>query len=154
MDMRDSGRQAVGCEERRRYVRHPVDMPIQVYPQAVQSGGGIPLMDVGAGGLAFRTRTRFSPGSHLIVRIEQVVPVFEAVGVVRWCEQRDGGYEVGVQFLDEQTRFRARMVEQVCRIQSYRRQCLEEGRQLDFEEAAQEWIERFGASFDEGGNEA
>jgi len=141
-------------EERRRYVRHPAEVPIQVFPQQVHPLDEIPLLDVGEGGLAFRTNVHFRPGSHLIVRIDQVVPVFEAVGVVRWSREHDGEFEVGIQFLDEETRFRARMVEQVCQIQSYRRQCLEEGRQLDFEQAASEWIDRFGAGFDEAGDGA
>lgn len=43
------------------------------------------------------------------------------------------------------------MVEQVCYIENYRQEVLrKEGRQLDGEAAAREWIDRFAASFPSG----
>ncbi len=135
-------------DERRRYYRHPVDVPIQIFPQTIHPINQVPLLDVGEGGLAFRTNVVFEPGSHLIVRIDSVEPVFEAVGVVCWNATRDGEHEVGVQFLDDETCFRLRMVEQVCQIEKFRQRCLEDdGRDMDFEQAAREWIERYGADF-------
>ncbi|MDX8407594.1 MAG: PilZ domain-containing protein [Mariprofundaceae bacterium] len=143
-----NGDQAQSEDERRRYFRHPVDVPIQIFPQTIHPINHVPLLDVGEGGLAFRTNVVFEPGSHLIVRIDSVDPVFEAVGVVRWNAVRDGEHEVGVQFLDDETCFRLRMVEQVCQIERYRQSCLEDdGRDMDFEQAAREWIELYGADF-------
>ena len=44
--------------------------------------------------------------------------------------------------------FAARMVEQVCQIEHYRQQVQRaEGRVLDAETAAREWIKRYAASF-------
>jgi len=144
----NNGVNAQGEDERRRYFRHPVDVPIQIFPQTIHPINNVPLLDVGEGGLSFRTNVVFEPGSHLIVRIDSVEPVFEAVGVVRWNAVRDGEHEVGVQFLDDETRFRLRMVEQVCQIEKFRQSCLEnDGRDMDFEQAAREWIERYGAEF-------
>ena len=55
---------------------------------------------------------------------------------------------MGVEFLDRDDSFRARMVEQVCHIEQYKRQVLEtEGRVLNGEQAAKEWIRRYAASF-------
>ena len=65
-----------------------------------------------------------------------------------WCQNEGGQYAVGVQFLDSEEAFRVRMVEQVCHIESYRRDIAErEGRQLTAEEAALEWIGRYASSF-------
>jgi len=134
--------------EKRTYLRHPVDIPIQIFPQTLHPIKQAPLRDVGKGGLAFRTNVVFEPGAHLIVRIDHVDPVFEAVGVVRWTAEKAGAYEVGVEFLDDDTAFQVRMVEQVCQIQKYHQQCIEsEGQGISYEQSAKEWIERFGSEF-------
>ena len=40
------------------------------------------------------------------------------------------------------------MVEQICHVEHYRRQVRQiEGRQLDGEEAAQEWVSKYAADF-------
>ncbi|NQD95400.1 PilZ domain-containing protein, partial [Pseudomonas sp. CrR25] len=57
-------------------------------------------------------------------------------------------YLVGIAFTDEDTLFRARMVEQVCQIEHYRRQREQElGEHLPIESVAQEWIAQHAADF-------
>ncbi len=69
-------------------------------------------------------------------------------GVVVWCRKQDGHFEVGMRFGDDRTAFRVRMVEQVCRIEQYRKNALEqEGRVLSAEEAAHEWVARYAKDF-------
>ena len=56
-------------------------------------------------------------------------------------------------FIDAQDAFSARMVEQVCHIDDYRKSVRRlEGRELDAEEAAAEWISRHAAEFPEIGS--
>jgi hypothetical protein len=58
------------------------------------------------------------------------------------------GYELGVTFLEAEDAFRARMVEQLGHIEDYRRSVQRiEGRELDMDEAAHEWIEKYAANF-------
>ena len=58
-------------------------------------------------------------------------------GVVAWCRKQPDDYLVGIAFIDEDTLFRARMVEQVCQIEHYRHQReLELGQALPIEAAA------------------
>ena len=74
--------------------------------------------------------------------------VFTAQGIVVWCSKRNNLYVVGVKFMDSQTAFRVRMVEQICYIEGYRKKVFEaEGRQLSYEEAAIEWITKYAKSF-------
>ena len=74
--------------------------------------------------------------------------VVEAQARVAWCKDRRGYYEVGVEFLAEDDMFRARMVEQVCHIEHYRKAVkAKEGRRLSREEAALEWIAKHAADF-------
>jgi hypothetical protein len=77
-----------------------------------------------------------------------VLPPFEARVRVVWTRPEAEGYCIGVQFMDEADAFRARMVEQVCSIERYRREVeAKEGRRLTRDEAAQEWIRRYAGRF-------
>ena len=60
----------------------------------------------------------------------------------------DEGYEVGVEFVMPDDEYRARMVEQLCYIEHYKRRVqAREGRELSGEQAAREWIEKYAAHF-------
>jgi c-di-GMP-binding flagellar brake protein YcgR len=136
----------------RRFIRHTADVPIEV--RAVP--GAPPMEQVGVnvseGGLAFLSDACLDPEQTIEVRISEVDPPFEAHAKVVWCREDPGGYLVGVQFLDANDAFRARMVEQVCTIEKYREQVREqEGRELDTQEAAAEWITKFAGRFPEAG---
>ncbi len=131
----------------RKYIRHPADIPIELSPLD-DDGASLPrLVNVGSGGLALRSARAFRPAREVTVRVPWVQPPFSATARVVWCRPREGGYELGLAFTDADDAFRARMVEQVCHIEHYRRQQLAKGRVLAAEEAAREWIERNAARF-------
>ena len=134
-------------DERRNFFRHPVDVPIQIFPQRLQTGEHVPMSDIGEGGIAFQTNVFFENGARLKVRIPHVHPPFEAVGVVCWHRSLDDQLEVGLMFLNEVTPFRVRMVEQICQIEKYRNQLQIEGHAVSFQKAASEWVEKFAADF-------
>lgn len=133
---------------KRRFIRHPFQIPIEV-SAGHQDAVAPSLRDVGHGGVSFHARQPAGPGQRLRIRIPLLEPPFEADGEVMWCEaDSDGGYEIGVSFLSAEDAYRARMMEQVCHIEQYRRQVREiEGRQISDREAAMEWIERFAPEF-------
>ena len=133
----------------RQYIRHPVDVPIEIRTSRQGPPAELLSRDVGLGGLAVHAERPVPPGALIEVRIPYVQPAFEARARVAWCHPgAEGGHELGVAFLDAEDAFLARMVEQVCHIQDYRAQVArEEGRQLSADDAAREWIARFAASF-------
>ena len=134
-------------DERRAFIRHPVDVPIQVFPQSNEALQHLSMSDVGEGGVAFQTNVAFEYGTVLRVNVPHVYPPFEASCVVCWRRVKADGFEIGVKFLDEDSRFRARMVEQVCHIEDYRQQAKKEGRHLTAEQSAIEWIHQYAADF-------
>jgi len=132
--------------ERRSYIRHASNAPVQV--QAREQVHAADMDDVSDGGLAFRNELPLDVGRELKIAIPMIKPPFDAECVVRWCRAtEDGDYEVGVMFSDPETVFRMRMVEQVCHIMEYRENCLAQGREISFEDAADEWIRQFAAGF-------
>jgi hypothetical protein len=133
---------------RRRFIRHTAGVPIEV--RAVDGGARHTeqSVNVSEGGLSFLTDRDLALGSTIDVRIDDVEPPFEARAEVVWCSGEDGRHCVGVRFLNANDAFRARMVEQVCSIEQYRREVEErEGRVLTSPEAAAEWIGRYGERF-------
>jgi len=133
--------------ERRKFIRHPVDVAIHISPQSADVLEDISMSDIGEGGISFYTNVIFEQGSALSIKIPHVRPPFEALCVVCWQKDKGKKFEVGVHFIDEDSRFRARMVEQVCHIEDYRRKTIEEGRSLSSQEAAIEWIGKFATDF-------
>ena len=130
----------------RRFIRHPTNVPIEVAD--VPESNGSHMTDVSYGGLSFTSTRPHATGSEIEIRIPKVDAGFCARAVVAWCHFVDPGYRIGVRFLDADDAFQSRMVEQLCAIESYRRQVRErEGRELSGEQAAQEWIERYGDCF-------
>ena len=132
----------------RAYIRHPADMPIEFSPVSDEQLEKALTQDVSLGGLSFSSKTRLIVGSMVKVRIPIVEPPFEAEAKVIWCLSRPDRYEAGIEFKTKQDAFSARMVEQVCHIEHYRKGVQEvEGRNLACEHAAKEWIGKFAQDF-------
>lgn len=133
---------------RREFLRHTVDVPLEVE----RVGASARLLEhgvnVGHGGLAFVSTTCPAVGEILRIRIPTVEPPFEGRARVAWCRPEDENFLVGVQFLDSDVAFRSRMVQQVCSIENYRKEVRErEGRVLSTQDAAAEWISRYAGRF-------
>jgi len=136
-------------------IRHPTDFPIDYRLDEQQPKYRRRLKQVGHDGLCFQSDHGCSPGRIVHITIPTHPWPFEAQGIVAWCRRDGDQYEVEVRFADEATRFAVRMVEQICYIEHYRREVLaHEGRALNTEEAAAEWIARYAARFPEKGDPA
>ena len=136
--------------DKRKFVRHPSDIPIEYEHDlsGIVAHDTDYLNNISFGGLSFQAKKHLEEGSLVNVRIPFVKPVFEIKSRVVWCKGVDDRFDVGVEFLEREKLFRARMVEQVCHIEHYKKQTLEEeGRALTGEEAALEWIAKHAAEF-------
>ncbi len=134
-----------------RFFRHPANIPIEVETHSQPSPAPDKThhtLNLSIKGLAFRCNQAFPPGELVGIKIPFVRPPFEAEARVIWCKPREGQFELGVEFLDQDDAFMARMVEQVCHIENYKKAVhRSEGRLLSSEEAANEWISKFASKF-------
>jgi hypothetical protein len=137
----------------RQFIRHPIDVPIEIGIGDEAPMSGYHTHDISLGGLAFRSGYAVQPGAMVDISIACVQPPFQVHARVAWCRPHPlSGYELGVTFLDAEDAFRTRMVEQLCHIEDYRRAVQRtEGRDMDMDEAAAEWIEKYAAHFPEIG---
>jgi len=132
----------------RSYIRHPTGMPISVRPDDSSDGCPESLNNIGYGGLSFTSQAPLIPGAMVSLSVSIPHGEVESRGRVAWCRERLDGFEVGVEFMDAGDFYTVRMVEQVCHIENYRGQELEQqGRKLTCEQAAKEWIEKYAADF-------
>jgi len=102
------------------------------------------LQNVSAGGLCFHSDYYLPQGISIDINILSLEHPFVENCTVTWCNKTDDHYDAGVSFDSYQTVFRMRMIEQLCYIEDYRNQVLNnEDRQITPEEASQEWIDKF-----------
>ncbi len=135
----------------RKYIRHPSDVPIQVMLDLVEDAGDgsdDTLTNVSLGGLSFISAQAIEAGQKVSVCIPILQQDNYLAGTVVWCEKSKKGYEIGLEFEGKKDVFRLRMIEQICHIEHYRKEIkIVEGRELNSEEAAKEWISRYADDF-------
>ena len=131
----------------RKYIRHPSDIPIEIEVGEQHEESDL-LNNVSSGGLSFHSQLALQVGTIISLRIPAVQPPFETKARVMWCQDSGDAYDIGVELLDKEQAYRARMVEQVCHIEHYKREIFQrEGRCLSGEEAAREWIDLYADHF-------
>ena len=139
----------------RRFLRHPSDMPVEL---VLRKQAFLPrqrLNNISLGGVACNSSRGFRRGTAIELRLPLLGLQARYPGVVAWCRKLNADYLVGIAFLDEDTLFRARMVEQVCQIEHYRHQREQEsGEQQPIETIAREWIARHAADFSDASLDA
>ena len=106
------------------------------------------LTNVSLGGLSFVSAQAIEAGQKISVCIPILQQDNYLAGTVVWCEKSKKGYEIGLEFEGKKDVFRLRMIEQICHIEHYRKEIkIVEGRELNSEEAAKEWISRYAGDF-------
>lgn len=135
----------------RQYLRHPSQMPVELTAQ--QRSTRQKLDNISLGGVACNSPRHFSRGLWVELSVPLLGEQAHYAGIVAWCHKQAGDYLVGIAFTDEDNRFRARMVEQICQIECYRLQReAEAGHSLPLEEIAREWIASHAAEFATSGS--
>jgi hypothetical protein len=140
-------------EERRRFVRHPIGIPLTFKVLDNDRYSLSQTTDLSDFGISFLTDEKISDGQVIEIHLNSTKTHLHAKAIVRWqiFSKEENKYRVGVMFIDRQDGFRAKMIEQICHIDMYRsRKMHEEKREIPYNEAAFEWINHYGKSFSEG----
>lgn len=131
----------------RNFIRHPSGIPIDAQPTSQEDAHQTSMLNISEGGIAFESHEQLPIGAEISIKIPQIDLTFHVTGKVVWSSEMDQGFSIGVIFTDKDEAFRARMVQQVCHIESYWREAVDSGRELTIEDAASEWIKRFATDF-------
>lgn len=131
-----------------RFLPHPVDVPVKLTLLEHSCISRHRLHSLSLGGIACHSPRAWRHGSALEMRIPSLGDSACYSGYVAWCLKRKHVFLVGIAFVDEQTLFGARMGEQICQIERYKRA----REQLDtapqsIEAIAREWVQRHAGDF-------
>lgn len=130
----------------REFTRHNAGIPIRVIHNNDQHE--FILENVSLGGLACQAGLIIPVNTMLEVRMHLLLPEYVSQGRVVWCKKSDDVYELGIEHLGDKDKTRLHMIEQISNIEHYRSEImLSEGRTLDGEQAAREWVDTHGADF-------
>jgi hypothetical protein len=131
----------------RKYVRHPSTIPVELSIARTPCAGQQQLANIATGGFACSVGEPLPVGATVQLRIPMIWPEYRGCGVVKWCRGEAPNCEVGIEFCAHDL-FKAKMVEQLSQIEHYRnRLWVDEGRIVDGEQAAKEWIARYAQEF-------
>jgi|GEM_PF-1021403 len=127
------------------FIRHPNDHPLDFWPTEEPHDLDPDLAP--RLGMAMACGRHLPYGSVVNLRIGVCGEAYAFRGMVEWIEPQGWLFEVGLRFLTVSEAFQARMVEQICHIETYRRHLLRAGREVSREHAAAEWIARYAPLF-------
>ena len=128
---------------RRAFIRHPVFIPLNV--ELASEPIPSQAVNISVGGLLFLHKEDLPTGTPIRITIPFAIlnePATISAVVVRSTEN-DHGFEIGAAFTSEAEALRARLVEQIVRIDDYRKTRGIE----DFDAAADEWIKKYSENF-------
>ncbi|MBL8957828.1 MAG: PilZ domain-containing protein, partial [Myxococcaceae bacterium] len=103
-------------ENRRRFVRHPIRVPVSVRPH----GGSEPFLsragDLSEGGLSFASVAPFERGAMVDIELPVHHSRFTLKGAVASCTaHEDGSWRIGLSFTETGLNFKMKLAEQVLR---------------------------------------
>lgn len=133
--------------DNRKAPRYPGEIPVAFTLGEVVASESAYLNNISAGGISFDSMATLAPGTVILLQLPVNKPQFSTPSRVIWCRKVAFQHEVGVEFLNTDTEFRASMVDMVRRIEAYRQDTARAGRDLSGQEATLEWIEQFGEEF-------
>lgn len=137
--------------EKRSFMRHPTSIPITCHKTGHGAVPSSVLRDVSFGGLAFVSEEPYEPGDLVDISFPSLRNKPTIHGQIVWTRVvgKNGNtrYVDGMRFRDERSHFRARLVEQISHIESYREVQQRLGRDIDIETAAREWVGKYAERF-------
>jgi hypothetical protein len=135
-------------KNRRMSLRHPGGLSIRYSLGAREHACVGKLKDLGLGGLGLYCREPLFPGLSVEVSIVNRDGSISFPATVLWCRRKKLLFEAGARFASSVDPFRARMLEQICYIEAYRRRLLQTtGGAPSTDRAALEWIRKFASRF-------
>lgn len=129
------------------FVAHPKDLPLEITLIEDQTFPVNTEEKLGFVGITCLAANHYESGRSVRVTLEEIDPNFCVTGRIVWCDKELGEYRIAIEFPIKDECYCVRMVEQLSQIEHYRRQAKTQGRRLNYNEAAAEWIQKFAASF-------
>jgi hypothetical protein len=139
-------------DEKRRFIRHPLSYPLKT--RIIRHIDGDILLNgesenIGGGGLLFRSSEAVAEDTEVEINLTVENRQFELDGIVVRCDAAgNSDYNIAVSFRRPDEALKARMMEQVVRIEEFKRRLERRcAKPLDFSWVAKQWIKRYSGLF-------
>jgi len=129
------------------FIPHPSDCPIHVRRLGFKGRRRVRPQAASKLGLTYSSKQFMPPGTFVNVQIPVRGETERFRGEIVLVRETSCGFEIGIWLESDADAARARIVEQICHIESYWSQEHRDGRPMSRQHAAQEWISKFAASF-------
>ena len=130
----------------RKYFRQNAGIPVEIIHNGEKNI--CILENVSLGGLACQGSLMIAVNTQIEICMHLLIPKYVSQGRVVWCKKSDDLFELGIEHCGDKDKARLHMIEQVSNIEHYRNDIkAAEGRNLDGEQAAREWVEVHGPDF-------
>jgi len=123
------------------FIRYPAPVPVRYRACSVEGDGCDPQAT--PGGICFPCSEPMEADSLVQLSLAAPHGVERFVVRIAWCHPEGEAFLIGARMLNDADACRARLVAQLCHIDAYRRLELVNGRELDEDTAASEWIARY-----------
>ncbi len=107
--------------EKRRFIRHPAEISIDYKISGQVQEHAEYTKNISFGGLCFQAGHPVELGTLLVLRFPSINPDMEVSGKVVWCTVKKERVLIGVEFLDENDAYRARIIEEICHIADFQK---------------------------------
>lgn len=106
-------------DDRRKFIRHPSDVPLEIRKNAHQPERLTQLQDLGFGGLSFVSSEFYDEGDFVTIRFPLSDGQVEFHGHIVWVEMISDRFpqkmRYGIKFEDAETLDKVRLIESICR---------------------------------------
>ncbi len=133
--------------DNRKHPRYPTSLPVAFTLGEVVASESAYLNNISVGGVSFNSMVELDPGTVIMLHFPVSKPIFRTPGRVAWCRKIAFQYNVGVEFIDVDEKFRERMVNMVRKIEEFREEAVRSGRKISGQDSTLEWIDKFGGEF-------
>jgi hypothetical protein len=111
--------------ERRKFVRHPAEIPIEYEHSGEVSNDSQHTKNVSFGGLCFQTDRPLETGEILTVCFTTINPSYKIRGKVAWRSKNQDSFDIGIEFLDNKDAQLAKIIEEIIQIKNFQKQIFE-----------------------------
>ncbi len=99
------------------------------------------LSSISYGGMQLNADIPLAVGETFAFRLPALNSSVQFFGEVKWCHNADNHYDIGVEFVNNDSLLTENIVEQVYYIEEHYTQQREAGRKINMEDAAAEWMD-------------
>ena len=105
--------------EQRKYIRHPVEIPIEYKITGDPQIHSDAASNVSLGGLCFQSASAIPPGTLISLSFPSINSGVELTGKVAWCAQKETHIDIGIEFQTRSEAYLAKTIEELCYIRKF-----------------------------------